>query len=521
MKMREQAMKRRMETRKLALFLLLGLSLGVLTCFLAVSVFSANQQFSLTRRVWADQAEESGGHGSREGILPGIDQHTVDNATPAQLDGGADDNQGISSIADAISRLNEKSTSSKDTVTTAELVAEQKETQSRQIKEKKSLCDLSNWRTDVCEMTGDVRIHSNSSSILVLNSQATEESWQIKPYARKFDPSAMQHIKQVSVRSFSGGDGVVVPACTVNQTLVPAVVFVIGGYTGNYYHDYTDVLIPLFITTRHFNGDVQFIISTRNFWWVDKYKAILKQLSRHEIVYLDGDEQVRCHRRVIVGLHSHKPMSIDPERTPGGYSMLDFTKLMRVAYGLERDRPMWRAEEKPRMLLIQRKGTRQFTNLEEVARTAEAAGFAVQVAEAESMTRVAEFARVVNSCDVMAGLHGAGLTNFVYLPTGAVVVQVIPFGNLETISRGCFKNSSEDAGLRYLDYSVGVEESSLLEQYPRQHPVFTDPKSIHRQGWKKMGQVYLDHQDVKIDVDRFKPLLLVALDNLRQYTIED
>ncbi|XP_074559391.1 alpha-1,3-arabinosyltransferase XAT2-like isoform X2 [Curcuma longa] len=511
-------MKRRMETGKLALFLLLGLSLGVLTCFLAVSVFAVNQQLSLTRRVWADQAEESGGHG-REGILPGIDEYALGNATPAQLDGGGDDNQGISSIADAITRLNEKSTSIKHTVTTAQL--EQKETQSKQIKEKKSLCDLSNWRTDVCEMTGDVRIHSNSSTILLLNSQAREESWQIKPYARKFDQSAMQHIKQVSVRSSSGGHGVVVPACTVNQTLVPAIVFVIGGYTGNYYHDYTDVLIPLFITTWQFNGDVQFIISTRNFWWVDKYNPILKQLSRHEIVYWDGDEQVRCHRRVIVGLHSHKPMSIDPERTPGGYSMLDFTKLMRVTYGLERDRPVWRAEEKPRMLLIQRKGTRQFTNLEEVVWTAEEVGFAVEVAKAESMTRVAEFARVVNSCDVMVGLHGAGLTNFVYLPTGAVVVQVIPFGNLEEISRSCFKNSSEDAGLRYLDYSIGVEESSLLEQYPRHHPVFTDPKSIHRQGWKKMGQVYLDHQDVKIDVDRFQPLLLVALEHLRQYTIED
>lgn len=370
-------------------------------------------------------------------------------------------------------------------------------------------------------MTGDIRIHSNSSTIFLLNSQTREESWQIKPYARKFDPSAMQHINEVSVRSSSGGYGVVAPACTVNQTLVPAIVFAIGGYTGNYYHDYTDVLIPLFITTRQFNGDVQFIISTRNFWWLDKYNPILKQLSRHEIVYLDGDEQVRCHRRVIVGLHSHKPMSIDPEKTPGGYSMLDFTKLMRVTYGLERDRPVWRADAKPRMLLIQRKGSRQFTNLEEVARTAEAAGFEVEVAEAAMTTRVAEFVRVVNSCDVMVGMHGAGLANFVYLPTGAVVVQVIPFGNLEEISRSCFKNSSEDAGLRYLDYSVGVEESSLLEQYPRDHPVFTNPKSIHRQGWNKMGQIYLDHQDVKIDVDRFKPLLLVALENLRQYMIED
>lgn len=370
----------------------------------------------------------------------------------------------------------------------------------------------------MCEMAGDVRINGNSSAVVVVGSEAGEREWRIKPYARKFDRSAMQHIKEVTVRS--AGVVAVVPACTVNQTSVPAMLFAIGGYAGNYYHDYTDVLIPLFITARQFDGDVQFVISTNKFWWVEKYRPILKQLSRHEIVYSDGDGEVRCYRRVIVGLRSHKPMSIDPARTPGGYSMLDFTKMMRIAYGLERDRPARRAAEQPRLLLIPRKGSRRFTNLEEVASAAEAAGFEVVLAEAKTTTRLAEFVQVVNSCDAMVGVHGAGLTNFVYLPTGAALVQIIPFGNLENISRSCFMGSSEDAGLRYLDYSIGAAESSLSEQYPRDHPVFTDPKSIHRLGWKKMGDVYLDHQDVKIDVDRFRPLLLEARQHLRRYTIQ-
>ncbi|XP_074567862.1 alpha-1,3-arabinosyltransferase XAT3-like isoform X2 [Curcuma longa] len=500
------AMKKRMEASKLALRWLLGISLGALTCFLAISVFAVDRQLSLFYGAWTSPPTSSGGDG-REGA----DGSTQGVATAAQLDGGGGDREAISPGADSVFQSNEKSTPEKGNAAKQQLEQKGRE---------KIICDLSDRRTDVCEMAGDVRIHGDSSAIVVVGSEAGEEkAWRIKPYARKFDGSAMQHIKEVTVRSSS--IGAVAPACTVNQTSVPAVVFTIGGYVGNYYHDYTDVLIPLFITARQFDGDVQFVVSTNRFWWVDKYRSILKQLSRHEIVYLDGDKEVRCHRRVIVGLRSHKPMSIDPARTPGGYSMLDFTKLMRAAYGLERDRPARRAAEKPRLLLIPRKGTRRLTNLEEVARAAEEAGFEVVLAEAGMSTRLADFVRVVNSCDAMLGVHGAGLTNFVYLPTGAAVVQIIPFGKLENISRSCFMGSSEDAGLRYLDYSVGAGESSLSEKYPRDDPVFTDPKSIHRLGWKKMGEVYLDHQDVKIDVSRFRPLLLEAREHLRRYIIEE
>ncbi|XP_042434794.1 beta-1,2-xylosyltransferase XYXT1-like [Zingiber officinale] len=522
-------MKKRMEASKLALRLLLGVSLAALTCFLAVSVFSVDQQLSLFYGAWTNPPISSGGD-DREGTAGGSTQGVATAAQSGESpsssidlimerrkgeDGGGGDREVVNPGAVSVFQSNQKSTSAKGNATNQQL--EQKRKERKGIGEE-SICDFSDWRSDVCEMAGDVRIHGNSSAVVVVGSEAEEEAWRIKPYARKFDKSAMQHIKEVTVRS--AGAGAVVQACTVNQTSVPALVFAIGGYAGNYYHDYTDVLIPLFITARQFDGDVQFVISTSKFWWVDKYKPILKQLSRHEIVYLDGDGEVRCHRRVIVGLRSHKPMSIDPARTPGGYSMLDFTKLMRVAYGLERDRPARRAAEPPRLLLIPRKGSRRFTNLEEVVSAAEAAGFEVVLAEAATTTRLAEFVRVVNSCDAMVGVHGAGLTNFVYLPTGAAVVQIIPFGNLEKISRSCFMNSSEDAGLRYLDYSIGPAESSLSAQYPRDDPVFTDPKSIHRLGWKKMGEVYLDHQDVKIDVGRFRPLLLQAREHLRRYTIE-
>ena len=51
-----------------------------------------------------------------------------------------------------------------------------------------------------------------------------------------------------------------IPICTRNYS-VPAVVFSTKGYAGNHFHDFTDVLIPLFQTLRHFKGEVQFLIN--------------------------------------------------------------------------------------------------------------------------------------------------------------------------------------------------------------------------------------------------------------------
>ena len=46
-----------------------------------------------------------------------------------------------------------------------------------------------------------------------------------------------------------------------------------------------------------------------------------------------------------------------------------------------------------------------------------------------------EFAQLVNSCDAMAGVHGAGLTKMVFLPEKAVVVQIVPLGAIDALAK--------------------------------------------------------------------------------------
>ncbi|KAI3910479.1 hypothetical protein MKX01_034873 [Papaver californicum] len=143
-------------------------------------------------------------------------------------------------------------------------------------------------------------------------------------------------------------------------------------------------------------------------------------------------------------------------------------------------------------------------------------GYEVIVADPRSGMNYSRFAEVVSTCDVMLGVHGAGLTNIVFLPINAILIQIVPLGGLEWACRTDFGEPATDMKLRYLEYKISEKESSLIEQYPSDHAVFRDPRSITKQGWNALKDIYLDKQDVHIDVHRFRPTLLKALQLLHK-----
>lgn len=369
--------------------------------------------------------------------------------------------------------------------------------------------------SETCEVDGDVRINCSALSVFLVPTASSERhEWSILPYSRKTMPG----IKNVTVAQLQGPAAA--PACTVTYG-VPAVIFALGGLTGNFWHDFSDVLVPLFAASRRYGGDVLFLVSNIQPWWLGKYEAVVRRLSRYDAVDLDRDAQVRCFRHLTVGLRLHKELSIVPELSPGGHrlTMGDFTAFLRETYALPRAAPVSLAREpgrKPRLMLIQRPHYRRFENVPGIRKAAEAAGFEVTVASPRADAPLGETARAVNSHDVLLGVHGAGLTNAVFLPPGGVVIQVVPYGKLERMARADFGEPVADMGLRYLEYSVAVEESSLLEMLGPEHPVIKDPEAVHRSGWDKVAEYYLGKQDVRIDVGRFAPTLAQALDHLRQ-----
>ncbi|XVE60319.1 hypothetical protein DITRI_Ditri05aG0119200 [Diplodiscus trichospermus] len=154
----------------------------------------------------------------------------------------------------------------------------------------------------------------------------------------------------------------------------------------------------------------------------------------------------------------------------------------------------------PRLLIISRNRTKNFTNTSEIAKMATKLGYEVVVAEADG--NVQRFAQIVNSCDVMMGIHGVDLANMVFLLENAILIQIIPIGRVGWLAKIAFGEPFKDMNIRYLDYKIQREESSLIQQYSSEHEVLNNSSSIWKKRWMAFKAVYLDKQDVNLDINR-------------------
>ncbi|KAG2587336.1 hypothetical protein PVAP13_5NG135100 [Panicum virgatum] len=355
-------------------------------------------------------------------------------------------------------------------------------------------------RPIICQMSCDVRVSPGSSLIaLTMPMQQGVEGLRVMPYARR-DDSLLPLVTEVDIRAAASENDA--PKCSITHD-VPAVIFSIGGYTGNFFHNMSDVLIPLYLTSFRFKGQVKFFITNYKQWWIQKYKPMLRRLSHYDIIDFDSNKDVHCFEEVIPGLVRDRDLILrsHPMRNPKGYSMLDFTRFLRHSYGLKRARSLVLGEvpgKKPRMLIISRRGKRKLLNHCQVATISRVLGFDVTISEARGNLK--RFATMVNLCDVLLVVHGVGLTNQIFLPAQAVVIQI--------------GVSARGMKLRYLEYHISEQESSLAQRYPRDHMVFKDPMEIHGQGWNELADIFMT-LDVKLNLRRFRPTLLQALDLLQ------
>ncbi|XP_020088113.1 protein O-linked-mannose beta-1,4-N-acetylglucosaminyltransferase 2-like [Ananas comosus] len=385
---------------------------------------------------------------------------------------------------------------------------------SNQLVELKPICDTSN--PDFCDITGDTRILGSNSTVFYVPppkiTNPEPQEWKTRVRTHKH----LKLIEFVTIKSLRGPSEA--PPCTVRHD-VPAVVFELSVQIGNIWHDFNNVIIPLYLTSRRFNGEVQFLITNLKPWFLKKYSVILKKLSRYEIIDFSSDKEIRCYPRALVGLRRHRDFGILPNLPPKGYTMLDFRLFIREAYSLPKDVPISyrdKPEKKPRLMLINRGETRRLLNIEEVVKSAEELGFEVVVVEPKRDLNVTEIAKVVDSFDALMGVHGAGLANIVFLRTNAAMIQVVPYGKLEPIAESCYGWPAREMKLRDVEYTISLEESTLLERLGRDHPAIKDPDSIHRSGLKKVREFYKLNQDVKLNVTRFAPTLLKALELLHK-----
>ncbi|GJM95652.1 hypothetical protein PR202_ga12419 [Eleusine coracana subsp. coracana] len=265
----------------------------------------------------------------------------------------------------------------------------------------------------------------------------------------------------------------------------------------------SDVIVPLFITAREYEGHVQLLATDYDAALFEKHRAVIAALSLYPVIDMDRDAAVRCFPAARVGMESHRILGIDPARSRHGYDMAaGFNGFLRSVFSLPSSSSAGRRNNKPRLVMVLRSHSRVLTNEAEAVAALTEVGFEVVVAGEGDVSDMARFAETVNSCDVMVGVHGAGLTNMVFLPRNATLVQVIPWGAMKWPCWYDFGEPATGMGLRYVEYEVTAEETTLKDKYPRDHPVFADPLSIHSKG--QVWEYFLQGQNVTLDIPRFR-----------------
>ncbi|XP_031253197.1 beta-1,2-xylosyltransferase XYXT1-like [Pistacia vera] len=418
-------------------------------------------------------------------------------------------------------------------------------------------CDRSGLRSDVCIMKGDVRTSSASSSVFVYNSgnsngiinyvssmveEDVEEELQhekIKPYTRKWEASVMDTIDELDLIS-KRGSAAINHHCDVQHD-VPAVFFSTGGYTGNVYHEFNDGLLPLYITSHHLKKKVVFVILEYHNWWIMKYGDILSHLSDYPAIDFTGDKRTHCFPEAIVGLRIHDELKVDPSLMQGNKTIVDFRNILDQAYwprihGLIQDEEREAQEKlreklslspssktsseiirnmeenllkKPKLVVLSRNGSRAITNEKLLVKMAEEIGFRVEVVRPDRTTELAKIYRVLNSSDVMVGVHGAAMTHFLFMKPGSVFIQVIPLGT-DWAAETYYGEPARELGLNYISYPVLPRESSLYDKYDKDDPVLRDPTSVNNKGWQYTKAIYLDGQNVRLNLERFRKRLIRA-----------
>ncbi|KAL7097867.1 hypothetical protein ACP275_10G170600 [Erythranthe tilingii] len=392
-------------------------------------------------------------------------------------------------------------------------------------------CDRSSTRSDICIMRGDIRTHSTFSSITLYQSdqpsggisdgggdEAAIHHERIRPYTRKWEKQMMETVDELhlTVKRHSTPHD----RCDVHHD-VHAVFFSTGGYTGNLYHEFNDGILPLYITSQHLNKKVVFVILEYHDWWITKYGDILSQLSDFPPIDFNKDKRVHCFPEATIGLKIHNELTIDSSFMEGNKTIGDFHDLLDRAYwprisGLIEDEKREEIVEiakknqdlrKPKLVIVSRNGSREITNEDSLVKMAENIGFVVEVLRPQRTTELAKIYRVLNSSDVVIGVHGAAMTHFLFMKPGSFFIQVVPLGT-DWAAETYYGDPAVRFGLRYVGYKILPRESSLYERYSRNDPVLVDPDSVNRKGWEYTKRIYLDGQNVRLDLGRFRKKLL-------------
>ncbi|KAF9617619.1 hypothetical protein IFM89_037682 [Coptis chinensis] len=202
-------------------------------------------------------------------------------------------------------------------------------------------------------------------------------------------------------------------------------------------------------------------------------------------------------------------LAIDSSLVQGNKSISDFHNVLDKAYWHRIQG--WIRKEKEKVLLSSSPTLSALEEDEEteLAKYKENKKPKLVILSRDRTTELAKIYRVLNSTDAMVGVHGAAMTHFLFMRPSSVLIQIIPLGT-DWAAETYYGEPSRKFGLKYIGYKILPKESSLYNKYNSDDPILNDPDSINANGWQFTKKIYLDGQNVKLDLERFREQLFHA-----------
>lgn len=222
----------------------------------------------------------------------------------------------------------------------------------------------------LCVTTDAVRVTTGAQPIVYLadgQNLTNGQNFSMKPYPKREDEAAMMNVNSVTIASSRDSNNI--PVCDVHH-VDPAIIISTGGYSSNFFHTINDVMIPVFLTTKHFRSKIEFVVSDYKPLWMAKYN-FLKSLSSHDLVVgssrvVPVDTKVHCFPGALVGVKYHHYLTIDPSKAPGDVNMMEFKNFLFQSFSLRHGHVTEFTGKKPIMVIISRRRTRTLRNEKEV-----------------------------------------------------------------------------------------------------------------------------------------------------------
>ncbi|CAK7326158.1 unnamed protein product [Dovyalis caffra] len=380
-------------------------------------------------------------------------------------------------------------------------------------------CDCSHRDYDLWSINGPTLLDPITSTFFTrgpTNSTPPDFAVKFRPYPRKTDQNAKSKVNELTLTSAPPKS-----SCGITHSS-PAIVFSTGGYTGNFYHQFNDGFLALYITINSLslNRDVILVVTNWSEWWAQKYGDLLRQFTKHPIINMDNQTRTHCFPSAIIGLMTHGPLVVNPTLLPQHKTLLDFHALLEKTYSPRGKYVPWFDKSKgarPQLVLVNRKNGvgREILNLKRVLEEIEKVGFKAIVFEPKRNGSVRDTYRILHGSHAMLAVHGAAMTHLLFLRVGMVLGEIVPIGT-DWLAKTFYEKPARVLGLEYMKYKIEVNESSLAEKYGASDLVLKNPSAFVNGNWTK-AKVYMKTQNVKLDTVRFRRYLKEAYAKAKRF----